>query len=652
MSLINYKPHIDGMRAIAVVSVILYHLKIQIGGASFLGGGFLGVDLFFVLSGYLITKILVAEKIETGGIRLSEFYWRRSKRILPSLVLVILTSIPVAWYVLSPTELERFVKSIIASLMFLSNGFWFLELGTYGAQSGLLQPFLHTWSLAIEEQFYLLFPLLVIFLGGNRNFVKYLIILTICSLGLAFLSTIWNPEFSFFSPVSRGWELLAGSVLACFHVYHSNPEKNVSWPCKVSSLASGLAILIILVFFYYADLAEIVHPGFVTLPVVIAACVLIHFDSQSNVVVQLLSTRPMVHIGKLSYSLYLWHFPVFAFGRLSDHEHPSVEDYVFWLGATYFLSLFGYYAVEKPFRVGAKRIWLFWSALCASGFIVAFSAIVLIFQWDNRHFSNAITSYHGNQSDNEQLRLESWSILDQLDKEESIGTWNAHEPSRYELKGKWFIDTESTKVLIVGNSHSKDVYNAFALNARLAPDLEFARFGIRKDFPNKQIEALLGADNYLAASVVVIASRFQGALPEGLLLALQAISTDQKRVVLMGSTAEFTSPGSVPFFDWYMRRYGSEAIDSLNAQAYLYEEHTGKNVDKKLEKIAINYDAEYISRRNFVCNDKRELCWLASEDGKKTYYDNSHWTLDGARYFGEGMLRNPSLLDALKEEKM
>ena len=155
---LTYRPEIDGLRSLAVLSVIVYHLKIVIGNGYLLPGGFLGVDLFFVLSGYLITKILLIELGETGRLDMGQFYLRRARRILPPLLLVIFVSIPAAWAILLPTELLRFSESLMASLFFLSNFFWFFTSSEYGAQSGLLQPFLHTWSLAIEEQFYMSHP--------------------------------------------------------------------------------------------------------------------------------------------------------------------------------------------------------------------------------------------------------------------------------------------------------------------------------------------------------------------------------------------------------------------------------------------------------------------------------------------------------------
>lgn len=316
----SYRPEIDGMRAIAVVAVIVYHLKIDWGGGALLSGGFLGVDLFFVLSGFLISGLLFDEFRGNGRIDLGRFYWRRARRILPPLLLVMLASLPAAWALLLPSELERFSLSLAAALAFVSNVFWFFELSEYGAQSGLLQPFLHTWSLAIEEQFYLIFPPLLILLLprlSSRSLLGVLAALTVAALGVAAYTTAVYPAFSFYTPTSRAWEMLAGALLAA--LTHQGVAR-----CQggLYRLVPGLALAVLVWAFLTRDLVELQHPGYDTLPVILATCGLICCADPRELVTRVLSSTPMVWVGKLSYSLYLWHFPVFAFGRVLAVESP------------------------------------------------------------------------------------------------------------------------------------------------------------------------------------------------------------------------------------------------------------------------------------------------------------------------------------------
>ncbi|MDB3925415.1 acyltransferase [Candidatus Pelagibacter sp.] len=159
---IRYRPEIDGLRAIAVGSVILYHAQLNFFGYKIFNGGFIGVDIFFVISGYLITSIILKELITTGSFSLKNFYERRIRRILPALLFVMLISIPIAWIYLLPSSLIDYSKSVLYSLGFSSNYYFHFTGQQYGAESGLLKPFLHTWSLSIEEQYYILFPIILV----------------------------------------------------------------------------------------------------------------------------------------------------------------------------------------------------------------------------------------------------------------------------------------------------------------------------------------------------------------------------------------------------------------------------------------------------------------------------------------------------------
>ena len=177
---INYRPEIDGLRAIAVVAVIFYHAQLSIFDQKFFKGGFIGVDIFFVISGYLITSIILKELFKTGHFSFKNFYERRIRRILPVLLFVMMVSLPFAWVYLLPDSFIDFSKSILSSLGFISNIYFWFSSQAYGAESNILNPFLHTWSLSVEEQYYILFP--IILLISFRYLQKYL--LTILIVGV------------------------------------------------------------------------------------------------------------------------------------------------------------------------------------------------------------------------------------------------------------------------------------------------------------------------------------------------------------------------------------------------------------------------------------------------------------------------------------
>ena len=292
---LTYRPEIDGLRAIAVGAVILYHAQITILGYQLFKGGFIGVDIFFVISGYLITSLILKELVTTGTFSFKHFYERRIRRILPVLLFVMLVSLPFAWIYLLPVNFLDFSKSIIFSLGFSSN-FYFNYSGLqYGNFNGLFKPFLHTWSLSIEEQFYILFPiiLLITFKYFKKYLIHTLLISFVISLGLADWSSRNYSEVSFYFLHTRMWELLAGSILAYFEITNGhrsqNQRLNLILP-TIGLLLIGHSIL------FYND--EMFHPSFYTLSPIIGVCLIIWFSNKKDeLITKILSTKLFVGIG-------------------------------------------------------------------------------------------------------------------------------------------------------------------------------------------------------------------------------------------------------------------------------------------------------------------------------------------------------------------
>ena len=341
---IKYRAEIDGLRAIAVLSVIIYHAEFSFGDGKLLPGGFLGVDVFFVISGFLITSLMMSEFHKTGTISITNFYKRRTRRLLPALLVVMLASMPFAWMYLLPEQLIDYAKSLISSLFFSSNFYWDQSLQEYGAESGLLKPFLHTWSLAVEEQYYIVFPLilLAIYKWCKSSAALPLAVVFILSLLFAEWVTPRDPSFSFYMLPSRFWELLAGGLLANFLHLHS--QNNVLLGKTMPFI--GLTLIIYSVVFTKFDSS---HPGFVTLPPVIGTVLIIWFASGRDVVTRLLSSKMFVSVGLISYSLYLWHYPIFAFFRIEGMFDNSWGKYAA-IVLTFILSIISCWYVENLFR--------------------------------------------------------------------------------------------------------------------------------------------------------------------------------------------------------------------------------------------------------------------------------------------------------------
>ncbi|WP_158241540.1 acyltransferase family protein [Novosphingobium sp. TH158] len=339
-----YRPEIDGLRAIAVVPVVLFHAGFQV-----FSGGFVGVDVFFVISGYLITGILLSD-IEAGRYSIARFYERRARRILPALFLVIAASVPLAWFAMLPDELARFGKSIVAVLGFASNITFWLEEG-YFSQASELKPLLHTWSLAVEEQFYIAFPLaLLVLRKASRQVLIVLVALAaLASLALCLYASQRYALANFYLAPTRAWELLAGSLCACIGRRPDSP---------FASLLSGLGLALVLLAIFWLD-GSFPFPSHWALLPVVGTMLIVLYARADRGAGRLLALRPMVGIGLVSYSLYLWHQPLFAYARLLE-TGPMPRGTMLALSLlSGLLAWASWKWVEQPFRrrdgIGHRR---------------------------------------------------------------------------------------------------------------------------------------------------------------------------------------------------------------------------------------------------------------------------------------------------------
>ncbi|WP_428031971.1 acyltransferase family protein [Ancylobacter sp.] len=334
----KYRPEIDGLRAVAVLPVILFHA-----GFGVFSGGFVGVDVFFVISGYLITTILAGE-MEAGDFSLARFYERRARRILPALFVVVLACVPFAWLWMFPSQLKDFAQSVAAVALFASNILFWRE-ADYFAPTAEEKPLLHTWSLAVEEQFYILFPRVLFFLWryGRRNAFLGIALLSCLSLALSYIGWNHSREASFYLLPTRAWELGAGALCALFL-----REQKVR-PNAALSLA-GLGLILFAVFAFDEHTP---FPQLYALVPVGGAVLILLFAAPSSGAGRLLAARPLVGVGLISYSAYLWHQPLFAFARVRSLDMPGPWLMLGLAAATLPLAWLSWRFVERPFRHGA-----------------------------------------------------------------------------------------------------------------------------------------------------------------------------------------------------------------------------------------------------------------------------------------------------------
>lgn len=348
----KYRREIDGLRALAIAPVVLFHAGFEI-----FSGGFVGVDVFFVVSGFLITSIIIGQKTD-GTFSLKTFYQRRVRRILPALFTMCLLACIPAWFLLVPGELNSFGKSLVSVLTFTSN-FHFFERSGYFDTAAELQPLLHTWSLAVEEQFYILFPLVVMALWGLQRgwLLTSLFALGLASFILAQLGVRQSPNATFFLLHTRAWELMIGSLGA-----FAWASGRVAVPKRAANALTllGLIALVAPVVLYDHHTP---FPSAYALPPTLGALLVLLFATHGTWAARLLSWRGFVGLGLISYSMYLLHQPMFVFARLAFNWSP--EQIMLYLSVPLLaLSFLSWRFVEQPARAAKlpfRR--LFWRAL-------------------------------------------------------------------------------------------------------------------------------------------------------------------------------------------------------------------------------------------------------------------------------------------------
>lgn len=365
----QYRSDIDGLRAIAVLSVLVFHAFPDL-----LPGGFIGVDVFFVISGYLISKILISS-LEHNRFNLIEFYVRRIRRIFPALLLVLVSCFVFGWFFLLADQFAQLGKHIAGGAGFISNILLWKETGYFDA-SAETKPLLHLWSLGIEEQFYVVWPLLLwLFYRWNIRLFWAALLFGLVSFGANIWLHVSNPTADFYSPFTRFWELVLGGLLAYKHTNQPSNKVAVIVPAASgltwSSAISCLGISSICLGLAFVS-KSVAFPGYWALLPVVGASLLIASGPNALINRHVLSQRPVVFIGLVSFPLYLWHWPLLVFPRIFKGDEPSVSTRLGALLLSLILATLTYYLVERPLRFGrfshTKTIGLLISMLI-TGFI-------------------------------------------------------------------------------------------------------------------------------------------------------------------------------------------------------------------------------------------------------------------------------------------
>lgn len=633
---LKYRPEIDGLRTIAVLSVIIYHAEFVLGDKMLLPGGFLGVDVFFVISGFLITSLIFSEIQRTGTLSLANFYERRARRLLPALFIVLLATIPFALKTLLPAQLLDYAKSMASSIFFGSNFYWNYSLQQYGAESGLLKPLLHTWSLAVEEQYYIVFPLILLcaYRWFRNHILTLLIIVFLISLQFAEWMTPRSASFSFYMLPSRLWELLAGGLLAT--LIYTTPQKPKN-PILEATMPS-LGIYLIAYSLVFVDLEKNRHPGFITLIPVIGSALVIYYANSKELITRLLSSKPFVSIGLISYSLYLWHYPIFAFTRIKDQSRSNFDMLELCL-ATFLLATLTYFFVEKPFR-NKKRVSLkLLLALILSSYVGFSTFCYVVYDTDGTF---------GRYTEGQLKFLN-------MDRSKG-GDFTKYVTTAYnsEAQGANYKQNGLPKLLIMGDSYSQDFYNVLKESGRLKSVDAIAQYVSKRchNVPENTANLLdqmttenqklcksavrIGstrlADRLKQADAVIFASSWNAytiSQMENLISATKANGVDNTLIV--GRKLFGTLKTSA-----FLKTSLDELLEHHQKPSATYIER-----NTAMQRIA---GEGYLDFYDLLCA-KDKGCPLSTPDGFLFSYDGSHLTEEGAKFVGSKLDDNANFVE-------
>lgn len=645
----KYRSEIDGLRALAVIPVLLFHT-----GIPFLTGGYLGVDVFFVISGFLITKIIIDE-IHSKQFSILNFYERRARRILPALFVVFLTTaLFLPLFSTSPNTLTNFGESAISVSLFASNIYFFLTSGYFGSTSEL-SPLLHTWSLAVEEQFYVFFPILAILIYpfGRKFFIYSLILITIVSLAISEWGWRNSSVGNFYLIPSRAFELLFGSFGAIF--INSTFFTFVSKNNKQILSFTGL---ILIVSSYFLFTSQTKHPSLLTLIPVLGSLLIILFASSDNLCGKILQQSSLVHIGLISYSLYLWHQPILSLAKLKAgiHLDPAIQLSLLFL--IYILSYLTWRYIENPFRnkkkFNQKNI-----------FNYSIISLVLIFIIGIFFYSNVKWQKVIYPKDMQRYSV----LLEAHDNHKEQGMykdeckiWNNTLDHNFKKKFESCKKKYGKAIFIIGGSHGMDLYNTIASSTANKFVASISRgfcrahdfIGNIKNPPKCQYQEIL---NFFKANKGSVSSILYTQTPDRLFIKpMESSSKEDLSIVhVMQVTdylAELEKDLDANIIMIGMLPPMKNPPIKLNHKRDI-EPQLAKNISKNIITLTMHVDnifKEQLANSNITYISKFTGFKLNMPDdlmhqGKITYSDHRHLSKVGEELFGQRLVNHLIELD-------
>lgn len=620
----KYRADIDGLRAVAVLVVLIFHT-----GISPLRGGFIGVDIFFVISGYLITR-LIKDEFARGTFSIARFYERRARRIFPALAVMSAIVLLACPFLLFPAEMDISVKTALAAVSSFSNLYLLTSAGYFAADAAT-QPFIHTWSLGVEEQFYLLFPLV---LWLFRRFSLSIVFAIIVALGLAsfgggILLTAHNRDFAYYFPLTRGWELLAGAVL----VYMQLPR--VPRLVREAIALASLALIMVSAYKFHAGMN---FPGYYAAVPCVAAAALIAAGGQGKTATGwLLASAPFVWVGRISYSLYLWHWPVFVAYFLVSGRTPSAIDAFILILISVFLAYLSWRFVEQPVRqrdlfAKPSRLWL---SVLASYVVVIATGFFVLTGWGHASSpptqADRLTAYL-NYDDTLVYRRGTCFYVGYISHLGDYDRARCLTPS-----------TAKANVLVMGDSHAAHLWYGLdkalpaanvmqATSSSCMPVIGSGGDRGCLDMMNMIFNDFL-KDN--KPDILIISALWEQRDMPDLISTLRELRGKAGRIVIFG-----------PIVDYYraVPRLLAQVADGRSPSLLVSgRQPEQRQLDIEMKKIVEAEGATYVSVYSMFCPVDGSACATVDANGVPLQWDYGHLTKEGSEFVAEKALATGAL---------
>lgn len=609
---------IEALRGLSVILVILYHFKFTNLDYQIIKGGFIGVDIFFVISGFVITKIIIENKIENFS--LLYFYKRRIKRIIPLMVVVLIFSITSLFFVFDFFLLNKNIETSLAISAAVSNFYFWASavLYQFAEENNLIN--LHFWSLSIEMQFYIFFPLLFVIFRNREKVIHWIVFLLLC---LSYLFVVKNYEihnlFNFYNSFSRIFEFLSGTIIFLYSDFLKTKIKE-----KFHTYIYILGFIIFLLYLQFFQ-NEGYHPSPYSLFFIIGIGLMIIFNNEDSFKTIKIGFS---YLGKISYSLYLWHFPILVLGSYLFIEFTNYNKIILILFCI-IISVITYFFVEKKFR----EIKLQYSLILFAILIIFLAAANSISKLKKKNYSNY-------NLDNYYLADESMYYLRNLNKYSLRKQKNifSFKNDSKNFSPQFNLENDKKKVLIIGDSHSKDIFNLFKTNEKNYENYEFARYGINLiDLDNYRKKNLILSHNFKNADYILLSQRYKKKDLNNLEKIIKLAEKNEKKLVVFLKRPEFSSNNKKNQTNLDLFFLNNEKIVTKKSMDnFLFDQLKTKSFVPINEEIKKMYKDKVIlyDLYSIFCNSIEKSCQSIDDKGKKIFYDYGHLTLDGSRYIG------------------